>query len=150
QHESKGAPRRVVYQHTGWRRLGDSWAYLHAGGAIGADGTVPGVAVALDGTLAQYHLPDPPSGDELVRAVRASFRLLNAKLAPDRLMVPILAAVYRAILGQADCSIALIGRTGIGKSELSARAQQHWGAGMDRLHLPGSWVSTGNSLEAMA
>jgi hypothetical protein len=150
QHASKGAARRTVYLHTGWRRLGDAWVYLHAGGAIGANGPVAGVAVALEGTLAQYRLPDPPTGAELSRAVQASLGLVNTDLAPDRLTVPLLAAVYRAALGQADCSLALVGRTGAGKSELSALVQQHQGPGMDRLHLPGSWVSTGNSLEAMA
>jgi hypothetical protein len=65
-------------------------------------------------------------------------------------MVPILGAVYRAVLGQADCSVHLVGRTGRGKSEAVALGQQHLGAGMDRLHLPGNWLSTGNSLESLA
>jgi hypothetical protein len=150
QHASKDAVRRTVYLHTGWRRIGDAWVYLHAGGAIGADGPVADVAVSLEGTLAQFRLPDPPTGEELIGAVRASLALLNTDLAPDRLTVPLLAAVYRAPLGQADCSLAIIGRTGAAKSEFSALGQQHYGPGMDRLHLPGSWVSTGNSLEAMA
>jgi hypothetical protein len=33
---------------------------------------------------------------------------------------------------------------------LAALYQQHFGAAMDRLHLPGSWSSTGNALEALA
>jgi hypothetical protein len=65
-------------------------------------------------------------------------------------MAPIMGAVYRAVLGAADCSLHLVGHTGQGKSELSAKAQQHFGAGMDRLNLPSNWLSTGNALEGMA
>jgi hypothetical protein len=36
-------PQRTVFTHLGWRRLGDRWAYLHAGGAVWADGPVDGV-----------------------------------------------------------------------------------------------------------
>ena len=36
------------------------------------------------------------------------------------------------------------------KTELAALAQQHYGAGLDARHLPGSWSSMGNSLEALA
>jgi hypothetical protein len=150
QHNSRDAVRQTVYQHTGWRCLGDTWVYLHAGGAIGADGPVADVAVALEGTLAHYRLPDPPAGAALVRAVRASLGLVRGHFVPPRLMFPLIAAAYRAPLGEVDCSVGLIGPTGAGKSELEALAQQHYGATMDRLHLPGNWISTGNSLEARA
>ena len=33
---------------------------------------------------------------------------------------------------------------------MAALAQQFFGAGMDRMHLPGSWASTGNALEMLA
>lgn len=42
---SSGAARRTIYTHVGWRRLGDQWAYLHAAGAIGADGPIAGIEV---------------------------------------------------------------------------------------------------------
>src|SRR5262249_33170779 len=54
-----------------------------------------------------------------------------------------------APLGPADFAVAFDGRTGIGKSELAALFQQHYGAGMDRLNLPGAWTSTANALEAL-
>jgi hypothetical protein len=65
-------------------------------------------------------------------------------------IVPLLGAAFRAPLGTADCSIHLAGPTGAGKSELAALAQQHFGAGLDARHLPGSWASTGNALEGQA
>jgi hypothetical protein len=91
--------------------------------------------------------------DELAAAIRASLALLD-DLAPDRLVFPLLGAVYRAALGEApgsiDLSVHLAGPHGAGKSELAALAQQHFGAGMDARHLPASWSSTANALEGLA
>ena len=42
------------------------------------------------------------------------------------------------------------GRTGTLKSEVVSLFQSHYGEGMDTRHLPASWSSTGNSLEALA
>jgi hypothetical protein len=142
---SNGAVRRTVYKHTGWRKEEGRWLYLHAGGAIGAEGAVPGLSVQLDGQLAYYHLPHPPEGEDLVAAVRASIAVL--KVAPRRLTAPVFGAVWRAPLDTADCAVHVVGKTGVGKSELFALAQQHYGAGMHRRNLPGSWVSTANALE---
>lgn len=144
---SRTVVQRTVYLHTGWKKIGDDWVYLHAGGAIGARGTVAGIEVNLPPTLARYELPDLPDGDELVAAIRASLAVLT--VGPDRLTVPLLAAAYRAPLGSTDFGLHLAGPTGAGKSELAALAQQHYGAGMDRLHLPGNYASTGNSLEGL-
>ncbi|MGH7223354.1 MAG: hypothetical protein ACRELF_09005, partial [Gemmataceae bacterium] len=145
---SGNVPRREVFAHLGWRQVDGRWVYLHAGGAIGEDGAVDGVEVSPPPALARYLLPAPPAGDDLRRAVAASLRLLD--LAPPRLAFPLLAAVYRAPLGCADFSVFLVGRSGVFKSEASALAQQHHGAGLDRCNLPGNWSSTANSLEAVA
>jgi hypothetical protein len=142
---SGNAVRRTVYAHTGWRKIGEAWCYLHAGGAIGA---AMGVEVELGRQLAHYVLPEPPRGAALVDAVRSDVRLLRA--ASPRLTFPLLGATYRAALGPADFSVNLVGQTGAGKSELAALFQQHYGAAMDRLHLPGNWTSTANALEAQA
>ncbi len=145
--------RRTVYAHTGWRRVGDAWLYLHAAGAIGADGPAAGVEVYPPEALAGFRLPDPPDGEARAAAVRASLALLDG-LAPDRIVLPLLGAVYRAALGDApgpiDLSLHLAGPHGVGKSELSALCQQHFGAGLDARHLPGSWSSTANATEGLA
>jgi len=143
-----GVPRRVTYAHTGWREIDGRWVYLHGGGAIGSQGAVPGIAVCLEGALAGYVLPDPPAGEALQRAIRASLGMVG--VAPQRVTVPVYGAIWRAVLGEADSSVHVAGPTGVGKSEVSALAQQHYGAGMDARHLPGSWLSTGNALEAIA
>jgi hypothetical protein len=139
-------PERMVYTHLGWREIAGEWVYLHAGGAIGP--VEEGVETRLEGALARYVLPDPPTGVALQAAVRASLRLLE--VAPDRVSVPLLAATYRAVLGATDLSVHLAGPTGVLKTELAALVQQHFGAAMDSRNLPGSWSSTGNLLEAVA
>lgn len=144
---SGDVPERIIYAHTGWREHEGKMAYLHSGGAIGADGTVPNVEVALPGDLARIALPDPPTGDALIAAVRASLNV--ASVAPEALTLPLLAATYRAALGGTDFSLFLVGPTGIGKSELAAQAQQHYGATLDARHLPASWSSTANALEGL-
>jgi hypothetical protein len=126
-------PRRVVFEHTGWREVGGRWVYLHGGGALGAAGPAEGAEVDLPEALAGYILPAPPDGDELAAAVRASLRLLG--LAPDCITVPLLAAVYRAVLGGSDFALHLSGPSGAFKTELAALAQQHHGAGLDARHL---------------
>ncbi len=150
---SGDAPRRTVYAHTGWRKIGEEWFYLHGGGAIGKDGAARDIAVSLPGPLAGYVLPDPPAGADLAAAIRVSVALLCG-LAPDRVAFPLLAAVWRAALGEApgpiDLYLHLAGLHAVGKSELAALCQQHFGPTMDRLHLPGGWSSTANAMERLA
>jgi Domain of unknown function (DUF927) len=144
---SVGAERCHVYTHTGWTQSGGVWKYLHGGGAIGPDGTDHSVHIDLGTKLSPFTLPDPPAGDELRRVVKEDLDLLT--VAP-KFLYPLLGAVYRSVLGLVDCSISLIGPTGLGKSEVAALVQQHFGPAMDRFHLPGNWSSTANSLESLA
>jgi hypothetical protein len=148
QHHSHGIEKKRVYTHSGWRQIDGDWLYLHRGGAIGAAGAVDGVDVQLADPLRHLELPTGAGEDELREAVRASLDLL--KVAPDTVTFPLLSAVYRAPLGDCDFSEHLAGPTGAGKSELAALAQQHYGSGFDARNLPGSWLSTGNALEAIA
>jgi hypothetical protein len=102
----------------------------------------------LQPPLSRFALPDLVDGDAATEAIRASLALLD--LAELRLMVPILAAVYRAVLGGCDFGLHLAGPSGVFKSEAAALAQQHYGQELDARHLPGSWSSTANSLELAA
>lgn len=139
---------QYVYQHTGWTVLEDVHVYLHAGGAIGPRGAVPGLMIDLDPQLARFKLPDPPSDRELRTAVRASLYMLDVM--PDRITIPLFAAIWRVPLGPVDVALHIAGRSGTGKSELAALAQQHFGPEFTRKNLPGSWDSTMNSLQALA
>jgi hypothetical protein len=146
---SGDVPTRTIYTHLGWRETPAGWVYLHAGGGLGDGGPVDDIEVSPPPALQEYVLPDPPTGGALAAAVKASLGLLD--LAPDRITASLLGATYRATLGPADYALHLAGPTGVGKTELAAVVcQSHWGAGLDARHLPGSWSSTGNSLEALA
>lgn len=146
---SGGISTRHVYAHTGWRELeAGEWAYLHAGGAVGRVGQLESTQVELTGSLAERALPDAGDADEdLVDDVRTSLELWN--LAPAHITVPLLAATYRAALGESDFSVHLSGASGEGKSELAALCQQHYGASLDSRRLA-SWESTENAIEGQA
>jgi hypothetical protein len=134
-----------VYTHTGWHRLSaGEHVYLHAGGAIGPRGSVDGLEVVPPSSLGRYRLPDPPTGAVEREAVLASLGIADPEVAPDRLTIPVLAAAYRAPLGPVDMSLLLIGESGLGKSELAALAQQHFGSEMERVNLPTSCRSSAN------
>lgn len=149
----KPIPRHTIFTHTGWRKLegeagvGGGWAYLHGGGAIGASGKVDGVRVDLPVALSLYELAEPPSGEELKAAIRASLGILE--LAADAITFPVFCAIWRVALGPCDFGLHLAGASGVFKSELAALTQQHFGARLDARHLPGSWQSTDNSLEGL-
>jgi hypothetical protein len=137
-----------IFAHLGWRKHGPRWVYLHAGGALGVDGLLPGVQVQLPAPLQSYHLLPPKNAAERVRAVQASLRFLS--LAPDRISLPLLAAVYRAPLGRVDFSLFLTGKTGVFKTALAALCQQHFGAAMDASRLPTNFASTAPALQWLA
>ena len=143
-----GSPaRRVIYAHTGWRKIEERWCYLHAGGAIGAEGPVPGIEVDPGGKLQGFALPDPPEGEALRESIRASLGLLS--VAPDVVTVPLFLACYRAPLGPSPFGIHISGRTGNVKSVIQGLAQAHWGTGFDHQNIPGNWQSTKTALEVL-
>lgn len=135
------------YTCTGWVTdpVSKQTCYAHAGGAIGATGPLATVQTQLDGVMSRYRLPNPVEGDELAACYQAFQRLFD--VAPARIMIPLLAGTFRAALGPTDFGLYLVGRTGTGKSELSALANQFYGPELDARHLPGSFTSTGNALE---
>jgi hypothetical protein len=145
---SRNIEQRRVYTHIGWRKLGESWCYLHAGGAIGTHGDMHDVAVAPGDALTSYRLLSPPNGEAACVAIRASFRVLD--VAPDAVTIPVFTALWRVVLGKVDFSLHMAGPTGQGKTAIAALVQQHWGAGMDARRLPASWSSTCNALEGLA
>jgi hypothetical protein len=137
----------TVYTHTGWRRIGGAWFYVHCDGAIGYDGLYDSVKVKLPKNLAAFRLPEPPAGKRLKNAVLASLRVLD--LAPHSSTVPLFGAIWRSVLGPSDFSLHATGPTGTFKTSLAALAMQHFGAGFDVRQLPGAWSSTANSNAAL-
>jgi hypothetical protein len=147
QARSGDVPTRRVFAHTGWRYIDGEWVHLHAGGAIGRVGQVGSIHTELHGRLAGRVLPDPPEGEKLRVAVRASLDLRKVGL--QEITVPILSAAYRAPLGDTDFSEHLVGQTGEGKTAVAALVQQHFGLYLDPQNLI-TWESTENYIEAIA
>lgn len=136
----------IIYTHMGWRRIGDSWCYLHSGGVIGD----VDAQVELDREIAVYALPNHVENQQ--EAVKASLRLKD--VAPSEISVPLLALVYLSPLNeffrQAGCEPAFVtmltGPTGTMKSTLAALALCHFGQ-FTAKSLPGDFNATRNSLE---
>jgi hypothetical protein len=142
-------PLITVHSHLGWKTLPDGTrVFLNAGGALGADGVVPSVVVALPGDFAHYYIGAPGPDEELRESVRASLSIID--LGTETVTAPLLAATCRAPLGDANLTVFMEGLTGSLKSSLAAIVQQHFGSEMDIRHLPGSWSSTDNALEVLA
>ena len=140
-------PEQRVYTHTGWRKIDEEWWFLNGSGALGATGVSSAIFVSLPEQLGRFALPEIEEG-ALAQDVAASLRLLGA--APDHATVPLLGAIYRAVLGGADLSVHISGFTGAQKTELAALAQQHFGPTMHARALPTSWELTANKLEMLA
>ena len=137
-----------IFTHLGWRKHDGNWVYLHAGGAVGAQGPRGDLRVELPAALQHYQVHGPADVQEQGRAVRASLRCLS--VAPDWISFPLLTAVYRAALGNVNFSLFLAGQTGVFKTALAALCQQHFGTAMDDRGLPTNFASTGNALQELA
>lgn len=146
---SDDKPVRQVYSRMGWTKIDGELMYLHAGGAIGKDGSVPGIDTDLAGPLGKFCLPAPPAPDSegTIEAVRGALALVN--VGDDTVTMPLLAAVWRAAMGNPDWSVLLTGQSGIRKSTLAALAQSFWDASSYQNRLPTSFSSTANSIIEM-
>lgn len=138
----------VVFRHMGWADdVGDGRrGYLHAGGAITAKGNDPKVTVRMADELSRYNLTSDGSVTPK-EGVNAIFDL--SFLADPSYTWSLIGGTLAPTHGPVDFAIHLTGRTGTFKSEIMALFQSFYGD-MDSRHLPGSWSSTGNALEAQA
>ena len=143
---SGSIPLRHQANHTGWLTVKGKPLYVHASGAIGeASGAV---ISELPPQLARYSLPQVPKGDTARDAVRASLNLIQ--IGRPQVTVPVLAAVYRSVLGPIDTAVHLVGESGTFKSTLAGVALSHFGPGLSRVTLPASWSGTAKSLQTLA
>ncbi len=140
QHLSTSIETETVYTHIGWRRTSDGkWVYLFSGGGVGIDN----VTVSPDiESLKMYELAEKP--------LNASPSLELLDVGPPNIMIPLIAAAYRAptcCLLYPSVTLWLYGRTGSFKSTLAALALNHFGKRFTGENLPGNWISTENALE---
>lgn len=140
--------RRVVFTHTGWRKVAGEWIYLHGGGGLGAGGPVAGIETDLR-DLARYALPEPSkTAQERQEAAKASSRYLD--LADLSITLPLLSCAFLAPLAQAlnvDFMLWLEAPSQSQKSSMAAVALAHFGATIDRTSLTANWTATANALE---
>jgi len=137
-------PERLIFTHTGWRIIDRGPYYLHADGAIGVNGNRRDVRATLPEKLRNFSLPDPPTGEELIVAIRASMGLLGA--VNDLISIPLFSAIYRAPLGDAAMTAHSSGTTGLRKTAVKLVAQKHYGKNFDESSVP-HWDSTSGFLK---
>jgi len=136
--------RKDIFTHTGWAEIRGKPAYLSTTGAITTKGLDSKIIVQLPSELSRYALPDPaPAAEDFADSVR----LLN--LGPKQVTWVLLLATIRASIGDNNFAVHLAGRTGTFKSEIASLFQSFYGPDMNANHLPCSWNSTANALEAL-
>ncbi|MDD5734867.1 MAG: DUF3854 domain-containing protein [Methanothrix soehngenii] len=144
-----GIPESTVFTHLGWRKIKGSWAFLHAGGAVGSEA----VEVEISDRLRKYSLPEE-TGD-IKKALEASLSLLE--LGPPGIMYPLYALVWLTSLceplRQAGIEPShvtyLWGTTGSFKSTLIALMLSHYGS-FEPKGLPANFRDSPKSIEEMA
>lgn len=144
---SDGLITRRIFTHTGWREIDGELCYLHAGGAITANGSrTDDVWVDLGDELSRYRLPPPPPREQLAGVVRAS--LAQLRLVNDDVAAVQLARIYGPPLApwlRLDFGFFVGGRTGTFKTEFAALAMAHYGDWSARA-LPENWETTENAM----
>ncbi|MBC8505275.1 MAG: DUF927 domain-containing protein [Anaerolineales bacterium] len=146
--------RERVFTHTGWTEMDGGRGFLTAGGMITADSYNDSVRVDLgENNLRHYNLPEPPKGEQLARAVKASLNFLD--LGPMCVTAPVWAAMYGGPLTEIRplyTVIWLYGPTQSGKSTLAHLALTHFGMGFiegRQYHAPDDWMSTVTHIEGV-
>ena len=136
----------TIYQHTGWRIIDDTVAFLHNGGAIGKED----VTVELEGKSSQFFFTS--------ESHETRWETFNdfLNVAPHSVTYPLLAisalSPLNEFLRQVRCEpsflLFLLGRTGSGKSTLAALTLCFFGE-FGNKGLPASSKDTVNALEKM-
>ena len=117
---------RRRYGFTGWIQGEDTWRYVHAG---------EGGDAAPEGIGAKYALPPAPEGAELHAALDRVFAL--ASVQPANVVLPLLGAVFRSVLGPSRCTVHVFGRGGLRKTTLVQLCARFFGSGVEYL----SWAN---------
>ncbi len=123
------------YRFTGWTVEAGRPLYLHAGGAIGAEGEHTGVDVVPEGNGAAFRLPQ---GGDNAAPLASLAALLD--VTPSTVALPVIALAFRAAMGPTRATVHVKGRPTLGKSTLSGLVASLFGpAHVDVA--PASWVN---------
>lgn len=154
QHLSGEVPHRRIYEHTGWRQIGNRRVYLTSAGALGL-GDAADFTVEVDLRMGRpethmenYSLPlQPQNVDDAILASLNFWDIMDPTIT-----VPQWAAIYLSPLSPlltADFGLWVHGKSGSFKSVIAALALCHFGdwSGRDgRLKLPANFLSTVNNI----
>lgn len=126
------------YTATGWRtNSAGQNMFVHAGGAITAEGSVPLPYVAIDGKIGVFRMSEPTvDQDQLREAVRDGLAPLVHL--PGSIVAPLIGFAFRAIFGAPHTSLHLVGNPGSGKTSITRIAGMHWFAPDMRENGPGA------------
>lgn len=143
---SADAGRKTHFGHTGWRQINGSWAYLHAGGAVGAEH----VSVRLPHEYQRFRLPALPENE--AEAIQISLSFLD--IGKHEITLPLLAYTFIApmttILSKMpNFSCYLFGVSGSFKTTVAALCLSHFGDFSSINELP-NFNDTAGSIEKRA
>jgi len=150
QSAGKGIENKVIYTHTGWRKIGEFWSYLSSNYSIGAKD----ITVELDGKLSKYSLTDISKIENINEIIFRTFeKLFDKKFCSNEIIFPLLGIAFLSplneVLKEANCEpkllLFLIGKTGAKKSTLAALILSFFG-NFTNTDLPMSFRDTANSI----
>lgn len=139
---------RSIYNHTGWVEMDGEPVFLHSGGGIGVDGPRDGVYCTLPAGLKPYQLLLPESLDEEQHNCRQVLELME--MINPEVSVPLIALTLRAVLGDNQLGVMVVGRYSTFKTSLCIVAQQFFGTGFGKRRLPASFKDSENALRGLA
>lgn len=154
---ARAAVHRTVYAHTGWRKVGGKWCFLHGTGAIGADG----IDVQLDYSFDRYALDGLRSGpwlelpEEMRRTLCQAAALQAMEIGTLRLGAPVVGYMFLSPLrhflqaaGRRPSFIPFLrGKTQSGKSSFASFLLNFFGYDWGyEASMPANFENTANSI----
>lgn len=143
---NEGVKKDSIYVTTGFKRI-DGVLHFTTNESVLSAASDGRVKCSLPGNLKNYSLP--PSKKEGKKTTSAINNLLAVSSANSVLALVLIAAVIRAVLGDAlrpDFTVFLVGRTGSFKSSIAAAIQAFFGGNFNKDTLPAHWSSTSLAL----
>ncbi len=154
------AVKKTIFTHTGWRRIGNKYAFLHAGGAIGAES----INVEMEPGLQYYDLTgicggfgmEMEEGERKRYALLSTLRLMG--FVGMRIGAPITGFMFlsplRHFLEMAGCAPGFIpflwGRSGSAKTTATSLILCHFGRAFSDKNVPSSFQDTANHIRKKA
>ena len=123
--------RTKVYTGTGWRESDLGPYFVHAGGAITAQGALE-APTRLTGGLQRIHLPEPTTeATQLRQAWFESTEIFRGKL-PARVIAPLLGLVWQSPFVPVPLITYVFGAPGAGKSSCARQAMHYLAPGLSQ------------------